>query len=186
LIEIDRDSHPDGIAGGYDSVKDEFWKAIEDGLTPGLKTAGTGTNSSNCPMVAIGNSKCNGTNPPKYLDAVFDYFQVQDSNGEWVSLNKGDQVKVNPNKPVIARILATNLGEAEWIKEGDGCVYIIAEGKETIRTALHTNVKHLDSIELKDIEIAQSGLDAVTEITVTLSADGRTRFGERFTLTLVP
>jgi hypothetical protein len=185
-IEIDRDSHPDGIAGVYDSVKDEFWKTIENGRTPGLKTAGTGTNSSNCPLIAVGNNNCDGTNPPKYLDAVFDSFQVQDSNGEWVSLNKGDRIKVRSDKPVIARVLITNLGEAEWIKEGDGCVYVVAEGKESIRTVLHTNVQHLDSIELNEVTIAPSGLDAITEVTITMLADGRTRFGERFSFILIP
>jgi hypothetical protein len=185
-INIDRDAHPDGIVGDYDLVKDEFWKAIDNKYTPGLKTAGTGTNSSNCPMIAVGNSNCDGTNPPKYLDAVFDSFQVQDANGEWVSLEKGDQIKVRSDKPVIARASITNLGEAEWITEGLGSVYVIAEGKEIIRTILHTNVKHLDSIEIKEIKLASVGLDVATEITVTLLAEGRTRFGEKFSLTLIP
>ena len=61
-IAIDRDKQADGLPGIYDAVKDEFWKAIGEGKVPGLKAAGQGTTSADCPLLAVGNSECNGTN----------------------------------------------------------------------------------------------------------------------------
>ncbi|HQK77739.1 MAG TPA: hypothetical protein PKZ25_16205, partial [Candidatus Hydrogenedentes bacterium] len=72
-ITIDRDPHPDGIAGIYEEVKDAFWAAIEQGKTPGLRTEGTGTTSADCPLTAVGNVAYNGNNPPKYLDGFFNH-----------------------------------------------------------------------------------------------------------------
>ncbi len=113
-IEFDRDRHPDGIAGIYDAAKDEFWKAIDAGRTPGLRTAGTGTTSRDCPLLAVGNTPCNGTNPPKYLDGAFDLVEVQDADGQWTAVEPGGRVRARADKPVVARVTATNLGEAAW------------------------------------------------------------------------
>lgn len=37
LIPVSRDAHPEGIYGIYAEVKDAFWAAVEQGLTPGLQ-----------------------------------------------------------------------------------------------------------------------------------------------------
>ncbi|MGC8669344.1 MAG: hypothetical protein ACP5VE_14650 [Chthonomonadales bacterium] len=38
-ITVDRDAHPDGIYGIYNACKDQFWKLVQDGHYPGLKSA---------------------------------------------------------------------------------------------------------------------------------------------------
>ena len=193
-IQIDRDAHPDAIAGIYEVVKDDFWKAIYFGKTPGLRTVGTGTDSTSCPMLAVGNTTCNGRNPPKYLDAVFDSFEIKNAEGEWVAVENGDSVKVDTDRPVIARVRLRNLGEAKWIAptmtagEGGqaGEVYVVAEGQAVVRTALPENVEQHDSVEVVNIKIVPSGLNKPTEVMVTLRGEGRVQFGEKFKITIFP
>ncbi|MHC4799553.1 MAG: glycoside hydrolase 5 family protein, partial [Planctomycetota bacterium] len=133
-IEFDRDAHAEGLPGEYQRIKDEYWNMINAGRIPGLKTAGTNTNSANCPLLAVGNTPCNGTNPPKYLDAAFDLVEIQDPQGNWLPVKKSDRVNIDPQKPVIATIELTNLGEAEWLSPTDnqpGGVYITIQGSDS-------------------------------------------------------
>jgi len=193
-IEFDRDRHAAGLPGEYSRIKDEYWKMIDAGRVPGLKTAGTNTNSANCPLIAIGNTPCNGTNPPKYLDAVFDVVEVQDAEGNWVAVDKGDRIKIDSGKPVVAHIELTNLGEAEWLSpdketfsgNDTGGVYLTVQGSKILNTKLPSPVKHLKSIRINPVKLAPAGLKKPKKITVSLQAAGRTPFGEKFTLTLIP
>lgn len=190
-ITVDRDAYPDGISGVYDKVKDQFWKAIEQGLTPGLRTTGTGTDSSNCPLIAVGNTQCNGVNPPKYLDAAIDAVEIQNSKGKWVAVEKGGSVKVNRRRLVMARIEFTNLGEAKLLASGNdnkiGAVYIaVMDGTSERRAVLPQEVPHLRSLEVKDIVLAPEGLSNSKQLVITFDANARTRFGEKFGLTLIP
>ncbi len=190
-ITVDRDAHPDGVAGIYEKAKDEFWEAVDKGETPGLRTAGTGTDSSSCPLLAVGNTPCNGTNPPKYLDAAFDSVEVRDASGKWVSVPKDGVVTVDPDKPVIARIAITNLGEAMLLMPKDlnavGGVYITAEqGRNVHRIPIGSDVLHLASANLGDVPLAGAGLKQATQVVLSFDAKSRTPFGEKFRLTLVP
>lgn len=174
-IEIDRDAHPDGVAGIYDEVKAEFWDAIDRGLTPGLRTAGTGTDSSNCPLLAVGNTRCNGTNPPKYLDAAVDVVEVQGA-----SVEKGGNIRVDSSKPVVARIEFTNLGEAKLLSAN---TRLIINGK---KLRLPHNVPHQESAIIENVILAPAGLPKPTAVTITFEAGDRTPFGEKFTVNLLP
>jgi hypothetical protein len=154
-ITIDRDASPDGIAGAYDAVKEEFWNAIDSGQTPGLRTAGTGTDSTNCPLIAVGNVPCTGSNPPKYLDAAFDEVVVKDGR---------------------ARVTITNLGEATWSAspgpDGKGAVALLANAT---KIPIPERVPHLGSVTF---EFDLPSLSA----TLTMLAEGRTTFGEKYVL----
>ena len=153
-ITIDRDAHPDGIAGIYDAVKAEFWDAIDKGHTPGLRTAGTGTDSLNCPLLAIGNTPCNGTNPSKYLDAAIDVVKVSGKS---------------------MRIEFTNLGEAELLSKN---VNLLVNG---VKTPLPHDVAHLESAVIKNVAVPQA-----SQVTITFEAEGRTPFGEKYQIVLLP
>lgn len=190
-IEIDRDAHPDGVTGIYDQVKGRFWDAIAKGRTPGLKTAGTGTDSASCPLMAVGNTPCNGTNPPKYLDAAIDSVQILAADGKWTDVAKGGKIKVRAGKPVLARVEMTNLGEARLLAPTKlaktGQVYILAESKGLrLKSALPAIVQQQDSALLKSVQIAPAGMTAATEVVLSFEAMGRTPFGERFSFTLEP
>lgn len=186
-LEFDRDEHPDGIAGVYDELQSEFWTAIEKGLTPGLRTSGTGTTSADCPLVAVGNTPCNGSNPPKYLDGAFDVVEVRDASGKWVPVEKGGTVKVAAKTRVVARVQITNLGEASWVSgKGTGAVAITVEGAEKLRTALTRSVAHQDSTGSVEVTLSSAGVTSPTPVVLSLIAEGRTPFGEKFGLVLDP
>lgn len=197
-IEFDRDPYPDGIAGAYDAVKDDFWKAIEAGKTPGLRTAGTGTDSKSCPLIAVGNTPLNGHNPPKYLDAAFDVVEMQAADGKWVEIAPGSTVKMPANpggasnaadRMINLRVTLTNLGEARWIAvngnpaapESLGGVYlnVLVAGQPRIVPLSH-DVDHRKTVERMPLTISVPASADVTEIGITLEAAGRGRFGERF------
>ncbi len=203
-IEFDRDKHPDGIAGVYDEVKDEFWKAIADGRTPGLKTEATGTTSADCPLTAVGNTRFSGAdlfgrkspadsleaggavtlssrNPLKFLDSAIDWVEVRGADGKWVKVDKGASAKIAVGKPVVARVALTNLGEATWLAKGDGAVALRAAHV----AAIPAPVPPRGSVVLPNVVLADAAPNGKSEVSIRLFAAGRCDFGERFTVTLV-
>jgi hypothetical protein len=188
-IAVDRDAHSAGVSGIYESVQRQFWQAIDAGHTPGLKTAGTGTDSGNCPALAVGNVPLTGANPPKYLDAAFDRVEIRDATGQFVTVAKGGQVKVRSDQPVVARITLRNLGEAAWLPgtpTGTGAVRLIVDGTQAAPVPIPRRVEHLQTIALDNLILAPAGLKQPTRITLSLKAENRSPFGERFSLTLIP
>jgi len=185
-IVFDRDEFANGIVGVYSKVKEEFWKAIEEGKTPGLKTSGTGTDSGNCPMLAVGNTECNGSNPPKYLDGYFDVLEVRNGQGEWVTVENGMRIQIAPDQPVVARATITNLGEATWRSKAPGIVSVAAIGTQTLSTPVPSPVNRFDSAQFDEFAIAPAGLKAPVEVTLTLIAEGRSGFGPKCKVTLAP
>ena len=182
-LKFDRDRHPDGIAGVYDAVKDEFWGAIDAGKTPGLRTPGNGTDSTNCPALAVGNTPWTGSNPPKYLDGFFDRVEVRNAAGDWEPVERGGSVRVNGDAPVEARVGVTNLAEATWVA---GRVVIRADGAGALQTPLPSAVVRHESLEVGPVGLSQAGLEEPVEVSLTFEAIGRTRFGPRFQIALVP
>ncbi|NIA14667.1 MAG: hypothetical protein GWP08_11355 [Nitrospiraceae bacterium] len=182
-ITIDRDARADGVAGIYKTVGDRFWQSIAEGHTPGFRTEGTGAHSGNCPLVAVGNTPCNGTNPPKYLDGFFDQFEVRGRDGRWAPVQSGSEVSVDRRR-VVGRATITNLGEAAWLpgdEEGGVCVSV-AGGP---RTPL-PKVEPRQSAELPEIVLTDEILTDSIELVVSLEARGRTPFGPQIRLTLKP
>lgn len=182
-ITFDRDKHPDGIAGVYDQHKDEFWKAIGDGKTPGLRTEGTGTDSGTCPM--------------RYLDGAIDRVQVKGVDGKWVTVAKGGSAEIAADKPVMLRVALTNLGEAEWLPSSARKVRLLVEGDLLCEMALPSRVPHLGSIEVTMGQEPQEirnllapppspkrRMTGPKQATLVLARGDR--FGERFPITLIP
>lgn len=186
-LTMDRDKYPVGIGGVYDSLKDAFWAAIDKGKAPGLRTAGTGTDSSNCPLIAVGNTKYNGSNPLKFLDGTFDVVEIRGADGKWKSVENGGTIKVNPNRSVVARIHLTNLGDAAWLAPAEktsGAVWLTVNGTKT-KQPMTASVPRHGSVVLNGVVISPSGLRNGTSVTIGLIAEGRASFGERFTVTLM-
>jgi hypothetical protein len=184
-VEMDRDKHPDGIGAVYDEVKDTFWAAIAAGKTPGLRTAGTGTDSATCPLTAVGNTPYNGNNPLKYLDGAFDVVEIQGADGQWIAVTKGGSVPVKAGKPVKVRATLTNLGEAAWLAKGIGAVQLTLNGVAAVQSPLAATVPHQDSVTMA-AEIALSGLKGESTLTLGLEAKSRAHFGEKFSFVLIP
>jgi hypothetical protein len=186
-LTFDRDKHPDGIAGIYDEVKDEFWGAIEDGKTPGLRTEGTGTTSAECPLTAVGNVAYNGSNPPKYLDGFFDIVEIRNAAGEWQEVPDGGEVAVGAGKPVVARLTVTNLGEAAWLPPPDaGNTGGVAVAAGETRVPVSTRVDKFGQTVLEEVTLVPDDVREPISIELRFEAQGRAVFGPRFTIVARP
>ncbi len=190
-LVFDRDAHTNGLTGVYDALESAFWDAIEDNKTPGLRTAATGTDSTNCPALAVGNRPLTGVNPPKYLDVFFDYVEVLDAEDQWRRVMSGDTVTVAGDAPVPARARFTNLGEARLVAPAEageqaGAVYFVVSGVgEQHRTPLPNSLARFEQMTL-EFHLTQGKLDAPDEVTLLFDARDRSPFGQRFRLTLSP
>lgn len=185
-IEVDRDARSEGLVGMYQEVEAEFWTAIEKDLTPGLRTLGTGTDSATCPLLAVGNTPCDGTNPPKYLDAAFDIVELLDASGSWLRVANGGNVEMRAGAPIRVRVTISNLGEATLLPgSGDGSVHLAIDidGEVRATSPLPKPVPHLGSIAFDDVELTTAPSGPI-EVNLRLLVRGRTPFGERYRLVI--
>ncbi|MDH7603135.1 MAG: hypothetical protein QHI38_13425, partial [Armatimonadota bacterium] len=184
-ITIDRDRHTDGVAGIYREVQDSFWKAIEQGKTPGLKTSGTGTDSCSSPDLAVGNTKPNGSNPLKYLDAAFDLVEVMGPDGNWKRVAPNE--KIRPSRPgkLVLHVMLTNLGESTWSADPKCKVSLLgldSEGRIISRVDLTKPTTRFESIDVTGFEVDLPNSSGSFKITLRLSAANKGMFGEAFAM----
>lgn len=180
-IEIDRDSTARGISGVYEKVKDKFWKVWENGKFTGLKTAGTNTTSADCPLMAIGNTLYNGSNPLKYLDAFFEEVLIVVNDDEKIRLEdyKSEVTLVKNNISNLQLLIeATNLGEAKWLSSPEGMrkeggVYLVVEGLIDKVMPLNKDISRGECVSFAIPIPIKSG-----EIRFQFESYGRAKFGE--------
>lgn len=187
LITIDRDEHILGYAGIYEALAQEYVRSVESGRTPGLKTRGTGTTSANVPLVAVGNVAYSGSNPPKYLNAEFNYVKI---NGSIV--RSGGAVEVERGRPVYAEASIGNIAEATWLApkgKAEGGVYVLAEigGQSggTVLAPISADTPFLADAVAPRFRLCGS-LPEETVCILRMRAEGRADFGEVFRITLRP
>jgi len=192
-ITIDRDASPLGLQGVYQAVQQEYWAAIERGEVPGLRTAGMGTTSANCPLVAVGNTPYNGSNPPKWLNAEFAYVQILDAKGQWQEItDDGATVQVKRGQPIKCRAQVGNTAEAAWLAPGthpgqQGVVYLSARPGSGLqfRQPIPQDVAWLGDAIIEEFTLTQ-GITDPTHVAFEMTADARAWFGERLELDLQP
>lgn len=178
----DRDVH----AGGY------WWTAFHDGAAAyreavrqgrmlDVRTQGTGKNSENMPWVAVGNVPCNGSNPPKYLDAEFNYLQVLDADGVWREAEDGVELATAGGHPVRVRASVGNLQEATWLAPS-GVMLVVRRGDGAMvgSVPIKAHVPYLSDADFGGFDVVPN-VDAKTVLSVRLEAvshNGRVPFGE--------
>jgi hypothetical protein len=192
-IRIDRDVHPRGFSQIRARHAEEYARAVEAGRSVALATSGTGTNSANAPLVAVGNRPYNGANPPKYLNAEFERFWVKIGEGPWREARDGDRIAVPRGTSLFGRAEVANTGEAAWVAPKEGAAppvgsvrLVTARGSELpLRSGapLAADTPFLKTGEFRDFEIAGDvKRDATIEL--ELEAAARARFGRHFRLRL--
>jgi hypothetical protein len=113
---FDRDAHAGGYwRAAFSEGAAAYRAAAKAGKTLGVRSPGTGTDSANVPLVAVGNVPCDGTNPPKYLDAEFNRLEVFNADGVWQEAGNGAEITVSAGRPVRARASVGNTQEAAWL-----------------------------------------------------------------------
>jgi hypothetical protein len=191
--EMDLDAHSGGYCFlAFNDGKDAYRKAIADGKQLGIRTAGTGTTSATTPMIAVGNRPCTGTNPPKFLNAEFNWLKILNSDGRWVEAHDGSTIKVSSKTAIRARVSVGNTQEAIWlapegnlIKPGDVVLHTTDLSDIDGRWPLPSATPCLTDVDFGEITLA----DRITEKTMVefrMRAIERASFGEKRTFTLLP
>jgi len=189
-ITIDRDSHPGGYWHIYHKHKAEYAQALLEGHLAGIRTEGTDTTSKNTPLIAVGNTEYNGSNPPKYLNAEFNRLEIKNAMGQWVEVADGDVVEIGAGNPVLVRASVGNTGEAEWLasdtSDTEGAVYLSSRSMGGAGCgAISANTPYLHDAGIPAFAIIESLKQEVT-LDIEMTAFGRAWFGEKVRVTLKP
>lgn len=194
-VTIDRDLHAAAYQAVYENSKQSYVEAVKAGKMVGVRTAGAGTTSADCPLTAVGNVPYDGFNPLKFLNAEFNWIRIKNAKGEWQEVSDGDVVEVARGKPLEAQVSAGNLGDAKWLAKGNtGAVRLIgddrtnASSSEKPRLAfavpLAKDVLRYEDVEFPRLAVAPR-VERDSEVVLTFEAEGRARFGERRRMVLV-
>ena len=172
---------------------DAYEKASKAGMCLGLKTSGTGTTSVNTPLLAVGDTKYNWKNPPKYLNGEFNWFKIKIGDGEWLEITNNAQVKVPGNKPVSAIASVGNLQEASWVtpenSQGNpGGVYLSTTDNSELKfeKAILKDTYRFQDADFGGDFLLTEGISTKTNVEIQMLAKGRAWFGEKLRFTLVP
>jgi len=189
-FEFDRDAHAGGYwRAAFNEGAAAYREAARGGKALGVRTAGTGKDSATVPLVAVGNVPCNGSNPPKHLDAEFNFLQVCDADGVWREAEDGAEIAVATGRPVRAKASLGNTQEAAWLPASGtaaGGVALVARvsGKEAGRWPVSgRGVPYLGDATFDEFTLLPPVEQAV-EVTLRLEVVGRTPFGEARVFTL--
>jgi len=185
-IEFDLDRHyPDA----WEVYGEEYLKLVKAGERPYIKTAGTGTDSSNTPLIAVGGVPCNGHNPPIFLNAEFNSLSISTGKGVWREVRDGDVVEVERGAQLLCKASVGNIGEAKWLAPRDGLkqggVYL-AGRKEygyEFKAPIAEDTEFLHDAEVKPFTLIQS-VQSDTKLSFEMLAEGRVYFGERRRITI--
>jgi len=157
----------------------------------GLRTEGTGTDSTATPLVAVGNTPADGTNPPKYLNAEFNFVRLR-AGGEWIDVAPGSTVEVPPGRKVDLSASVGNTGEALWVGPAQaagraGAVYLISAPGSAVGVAqpIPGDVARYADTLIGPFVLAE-GVTEETPVALRLEARDRTPFGPHFRFTLRP
>ncbi|MFH0879658.1 MAG: transglutaminase-like domain-containing protein [Lentisphaerota bacterium] len=188
---IDRDLYCGGFKGLFDHLKDDYFAAVKAGHVPGFKTEGTGTDSVHTPLTAVGNTDYNGSNPAKYLNAMFMQVKIKTVDG-WQEAEKGKSYRVKAGEPVMASMVIGNTGEAGWVCPSNaggepGGVYLVSSARSeiTVRAAIEKDVPYLGDAMVAEFVLSEKSPEGTSRVELEMLADGRCRFGERFWFTMV-
>lgn len=189
----DRDAHNGGqwyLA--FHEGAEAYRAAAAQGKNLGIRSPGTGSTSASVPLVAVGNTKYTGRNPPKYLDAEFNQFQIKAGAGPWITVTDGSRIHVPRGVPIVAAASVGNLQEATWLAPGScqgkpGVVYLASTDRSQLRLKqpIGRDTAYLADADLGTAFPLSTGITGATAVELQMTADGRAWFGEklRFTLT---
>jgi hypothetical protein len=188
FMEVDFDAH---YADAWQRYGRKYLDAVREGRTPYLRTAGTASDSATTPRVAVGNTPCNGHNPPKFLNAEFNALEIQNASGQWQEVRGGAVVTVRRGAAVRCRASIGNLGEAKWLAPrpglGLGGVYLAGRKEYGLefKTPITADTEYLADAMVREFTLVRS-VDGPLTFSIEMQAEGRAYFGERRTITLQP
>jgi len=118
-LAFDRDAHAGGYwRAAFHEGAAAYRVARQAGRMLGVRSPGLGLSQAEAISLAVGNVPCDGTNPPKYLDAEFTRLEIRDVDGAWREAENGAVIAVASGRPVRARVVVGNTQVATW-RAGD-------------------------------------------------------------------
>ncbi len=157
--------------------------ALSEGNIPGIKTEATGKTSIDVPIIAVGNVPYNGSNPPKYLNAEFNYVKIND-----VTVTSGKEITIGANKEITIEASIGNTAEAKWISSRQittGAVYMAVQsqsGEQLIPIVQDTPFL----FDAKAGPTTIPGISTPQKLILKMVAKDRAYFGEVFSIRLIP
>jgi hypothetical protein len=185
---MDRDGHSGSHwRVAFHEGAEAYKEAAAQGRNLGIRTPGTGTTSADTPLLAVGNTKYNGRNPPKYLDAEFNWFKIKFAGGDWIEVRDGARIRVPRNRKILAAASVGNLQEATWLCRGKPVAVCLAATENSILQLKQPIAK--DTSRFEDAEFGESftlteGVAEETKVELQMTAEGRAWFGEKLRFTL--
>jgi hypothetical protein len=139
VITLDLEAH---YADAWQFYSPQYLQHVKAGRLPYLRTAGTGTTSADCPLVAVGNTPLNGHNPPQFLNAEFNRIELKgDETTPWREASPSG-ITVKKGAALRCRASAGNTAEAAWLApEKDASD---TEGRVFLRCTVQPSGKTLD------------------------------------------
>ena len=168
------DEHPDWGEGVIACQKALMQNRRVDFCTPG-----DGATSANMPMLAVGNTPLNGSNPPKYLDAEFNTVTLC-AAGHRIEVRPGDTVAIPAGTIPTLEASMGNLREAKWLRldgksKGSVCLRVRCGDTET-RLSIDADTPWLrDATAHGKLPCRTRG---ATEVSLRMEAVGISAFGE--------
>lgn len=164
VIRLDFDAH---YPEAWPRYSGRYLDLVKSGQRPYLLTDGTGSNSSNCPLVAVGNTPLDGHNPPKYLNAEFNSIQVKTGkDSPWREVRAGETVTVSRGQPVLCRVSVGNTGEAAWQASerlgSPGCVHLacrLGPSDKVLEMPIAAPTPYLADTEVREFAIPINSAD---------------------------
>ncbi len=182
-MDVDRDKYTNGYAGMLADRRVEYGKAVSEGKTVGLRTPATGTDTSNFPKVAVGDTPLVGQKPPKYLNAEFNSLEIKNASGKWVSLADGKKIKVKAGAPVYARASVGNIAEVKWLASGKFAAYLRATIADShVDAPIAKDTPFFGDASVAEFKVID-GISSETRISFQMVA-GEFVFGEKWYVTL--
>jgi hypothetical protein len=193
MIDVDLDAHyPDS----WTLYSEQYLDAVKQGQVPYLRSAGAGTDSTNCPLTAVGGSAYDGSNPPLHLNAEFDRIELKVGEAEWVAVKGGETLDVPAGAAVQCRARVGNIAEAKWIapttQDRAGTVYLtgLRDTPFEFFAPAAADTPFLGTADVPAFTLlsaeSRARLTEATPVTFAMLANGRATFGERRRVTLKP
>ena len=193
-LTIDLDANSGGLwYTTFNQGANAYEKASEMAKCLGIKTTGTGTTSANTPLIAVGDTKYDWKNPPKYLDAEFNRLKIKIGDGDWVTIKYGDTVSVTKNSPVTVNASVGNLQEATWLtpesSQGNpGAVYLVSteNSQLNVKRAIDKDTPWYQNTNFGGDFLLSEGISDDTRVELQMLAEGRAMFGAKMQFVIIP
>ncbi len=169
-IDVDRDQYVQGYAGVWAAFGQSYVQQLGAGHLPGVRLAGSGTTSANCPLTALGGGAYPGFGPLQFLNAAFAHV-----TSAGVEVQSGASLTA----PATLDVTVGNTATSSWAANVALSIRL-PDGSVQYQPLPQSSVDYLQLVTLKGVQLpAVHGT-----VQLRMEARGRAAFGPVFQLQL--